>query len=300
MEFDQLKYFIQVAEHGSFSRAAASLEVTQPFLSRQIRRLEVELHRHLFYRHGRGIWLTEAGENFLITARSVIHQLELATQVTTASDNELTGRFVMGLTPSLARTLTVPLVRAFTARFPLARLSIVEALSRNLHERLLNDKVDAALMHDQTPSPMIDIEPISEITLCLITRRDLAGDDRTSIPFVDLAALPMIFPSAPHPLRSTVETNAIRAGIELNMVYDIDGVETILDLVQEGYGHTVASANVVRGGRWSETLVAIPISDPAMVTTLSLATTSRHPPTALHRMTLEVVRDVFGRVLVES
>lgn len=299
MELEQLRYFIRVAEHGSFSRAAASLGVTQPFLSRQIRRLEVELHRHLFYRHGRGIWLTDAGGRFLLTAKSVIHQLELASQVTAGDDAELTGGFALGLTPSLARILTVPLVRAFAARFPRARLSMVEGLSRNLHEMLLKGSIDAAVLHDQAASKLIKTEAVSDENLCLITRRG-PGEQRASVAFAELAGVPMIFPSAPHPLRAIVEAQAARSGITLDVVHDIDGVETILELVGEGFGCNVASAMVVRAGRWAETLVAIPITDPVMTTTLSLATSARHPPSALHRLTLEVIREVFARMLARA
>jgi LysR family nitrogen assimilation transcriptional regulator len=297
VELSQLNYFVQVAAHGSFSRAAAVLEVTQPFLSRQIRRLEVELHRHLFYRHGRGISLTDDGQNFLLIAKSVLHQLELATQVKPASETELTGRFVLGLTPSLARILTVPLVRAFTARFPLAQLSIVEGLSRSLHEMILVERVDAAVLHDQAPSSLINIEPVLVDALCLIAPLGRPEDARASIPFDELAQLPMIFPSAPHPLRSIVEAQATKNGVKLNVAHDIDGVETILELVQEGFGHTVASAIVLTAGRWSQTLSAIPVTEPAMTTTLSLATPLRQRPSALHRITLDIIRELFGRLV---
>ena len=300
MELSQLNYFVQVAAHGSFSRTAAVLEVTQPFLSRQIRRLEVELHRHLFYRHGRGISLTEDGQNFLLIAKSVLHQLELATQVKAARDTDLTGRFVLGLTPSLARILTVPVVRAFTARFPMAQLSIVEGLSRSLHEMILVERIDAAVLHDQAPSSLINIEPMLVDTLYLITPLGRPEDARASIQFDKLAMLPMIFPSAPHPLRSIVEAQATKNGVKLNVAHDIDGIETILELVQEGFGHTVASAIVLKAGRWSQTLSAIPVTEPAMTTTLSLATSLRHRPTALHRITLEIIRELFGRLVPRS
>lgn len=297
MELEQLKYFIQVAEHGSFSRAAAALDVTQPFLSRQVRRLEVELHQHLFYRHGRGIWLTEDGTRFLRTARSVTHQLELASVVSSGAADELTGRFAFGLTPTLSRTVTVPLVRAFSARFPLARLSIVEDLSRKLHERVLSGQLDTALLHDQPPSSQVDVEPVCRLALHLLTRRDGVLATQASIDFAQLAGLPMIFPSAPNPLRTAVESQAAASGVELDVVYDVDGVETILDLVREGYGHTVTSAHVVGGDRRSDSLLAIPIVQPDLITTLSLATSSRHPPSTLHRMAFELLRDVLARVL---
>lgn len=297
MELDQLRYFIKVAEHGSFSRAAAALAVTQPFLSRQVRRLEVELHRHLFYRHGRGIWLTEDGERFLRTAKSVTHQIELASNVSSGAAHELTGRFALGLTPTLSRTVTVPLVRAFSARFPLARLTIVEDLSRKLYERVLSGQIDTALLHDQPPSSQVEVEPVSRLALHLLTRRGSALAGLAQVAFSDLAGLPMIFPSAPNPLRSLVESQAATRGVELDVVYDVDGVETILDLVREGFGHTVTSAHVVGNDRRGDSLVAIPIAHPALVTTLSLTTLSRHPPSTLNRMAFEVLRDVLARVL---
>lgn len=297
MELDQLKYFITVAEHGSFSRAAAAMAVSQPFLSRQVRRLEVELHRHLFHRHGRGILLTEDGERFLRTARSVTHQLELASEVSSGEAHELTGRFAFGLTPTLSRTVTVPLVRTFTAHFPLARLSIVEDLSRKLHERVLSAQLDAALLHDQASSAQIDVEPVSRLALHFLTGRKGTLAHRSSIDFAELAGLPLIFPSSPNPLRSLVESQAAASGVELEIVHDVDGVETILDLVREGYGHTVTTAHVVGGDRWVGALQAIPIANPAMITTLSLATASRHPPSTLQRMAINVLRDVLARVL---
>jgi LysR family nitrogen assimilation transcriptional regulator len=300
MEFNQLKHFISVAQHGSFSKAAAATGVAQPFLSRQIRRLEVELHKHLFYRHGRGISLTDDGQSFLLTATSVIGQLELAAQVTHAADGELTGRFCLGMTPSLARNLTVPLVRAFTARFPKAQLAVVEDLTRNLHDRLINGRVDAAMLHDQTSSPLINIQTLSEEVLCLITRRSNFDGDQKTIDFAKLAGIPMIFPSAPHPLRSIVEAQAAKSSVPIEVRYDIDGVETILELAQEGFGSTVAAAHVVNAGHWANSLVAIPIVNPAIKTTISLATLARQPATALLGLTQGLVREVFKHALTRA
>lgn len=297
MELEQLRYFIQIADRGSFSRAAAMLGVTQPFLSRQIRRLEVEMHRHLFFRHGRGISLTEAGESFLITARSVIDQLDLASRSPATPEGTLTGRFTLGLTPSLARILTVPLLRAFTARFPQAQMSVVEGLSISLHERLLAGRVDAAVLHDHPPSALIQTEALATRPLCLIARRDDPQKEPRQIRFSELTRHPLIFPSAPHPLRAIVEAEAARRQLELNVVHEIDGVETLLELVLEGFGANVAPAHVVRTGHWNAGLVAIPIVEPELATTMSLATAKRHAPTLLYRACLGLTQEVFARVL---
>ena len=82
----------------------------------------------------------------------------------------------------------------------------------------------------------------------------------------------------------------------LEIAYQVDGVETLLALVNEGFGHTIATSDVARSGRYSETLRATPIVEPRMDTTISLATSTRQMPTALHHLTLEIVRSVFGEV----
>jgi LysR family nitrogen assimilation transcriptional regulator len=300
MELDQLRNFIQIAEHGSFSRAAAMLDVNQPFLSRQISRLETELRRHLFFRHGRGVELTEAGQLLLVTARSVINQVDLISRHAPVGQDQLMGSVTIGLTPALSQSLAVPIVRRFTAQFPAAHIAIVETMSRELHERLLAGRVDAALLHDQPPSSLVAVEPLTTEVMCLLSPRHHPCAKRDSIEFVELARLPLMFPMAPHPLRGIVEAEAARQGVSLDIRYQVDGVETLLALVKEGFGHTIATPDVARAGRYSEALHATPIVSPSISTTISLATSTRQQPTTLHQLTLDIVRDVYREVFAGS
>ena len=71
-----IKYFLAVAEHQSFTRAAASLYVSQPALSQQIKQLEESLETILFDRSGRHIKLTHAGEVYASYAHKALQDLE--------------------------------------------------------------------------------------------------------------------------------------------------------------------------------------------------------------------------------
>ncbi|MDX3905238.1 MAG: LysR family transcriptional regulator [Pigmentiphaga sp.] len=300
MDFKQLEHFVRVAEHGSFSRAAAALGVGQPFLSRQIRQLEVELRKTLFHRHGRGIALTDAGEQFCLFARSVLQQFDAATQVLSRSETEITGRVVVGMPPSLGRVLTVPLVRAFSERFPLARLTIVEALSMTLYERLISDKLDAALMYDPSVSTLTEIEPIVREPLCLILRKTEESGDSKPLAFSHLAEHRLIFPTEPHPLRTLVETEATRQGIALDIAFEIDGVEAIVALVDKGFGAAVVPYNLVRAGMQSTELRICPLVEPVIAASIGLVTHSRRPPTLLTTKTVDLLRQTAADTLVGS
>ena len=113
MDLKQLEYFVRVAELGSFTRASIALDIAQPALSRQVRLLEVELRQNLLVRNGRGAAPTEAGKLLLEHARGILHQVERAREELGRVRGALAGRVAIGLPPSLARVLTVPLTRAF-------------------------------------------------------------------------------------------------------------------------------------------------------------------------------------------
>ena len=103
MDLKQLEYFTQVAEMGSFTRAAAFLQVAQPALSRQVRALEVELRQTLLDRNGRGVTLTEAGKRLLAHARGILQQVRRARDDLEDQRGAATGRLAIAL-PDLRRS----------------------------------------------------------------------------------------------------------------------------------------------------------------------------------------------------
>src|SRR5687768_6039531 len=155
MDLKQLEYFVRVAELGSFTRASIVIDVAQPALSRQVRQLEVELRQNLLTRNGRGVTLTEAGKLLLEHGRGILHQVERAKEDLGRLRGALAGQVAVGLPPSVAKRLAVPLARAFRQQLPNASLSIAEALSGAMQESVIAGRIDLALIHN--PSPSTDI-----------------------------------------------------------------------------------------------------------------------------------------------
>ena len=107
VELKQLKYFMHVAELGSYTRAAEVIDVAQPVLSRQIRQLEIELRQNLLIRHGRGVVLTDSGRTLLKHVNIIMDQIDEAYEDLSLSDGKLAGHITIGLPPTVAPPLVL-------------------------------------------------------------------------------------------------------------------------------------------------------------------------------------------------
>jgi len=144
MELRQLRYFIAIAEAGSFSAAAARLFVAQPALSVQIRRLEEEVGRPLLLRHRRGVTLTAAGQGFLGDARQLLAQAQMAVG-RARQDGTPDRRLRLGLLPSATHGLLSGLVRALAPLQPSWRIEALEMPTQAQIDGLREGRLDFSL-----------------------------------------------------------------------------------------------------------------------------------------------------------
>lgn len=295
MDLRQLTYFVRVAELGSFTRASISLDVAQPALSRQVRLLETELHQSLLLRNGRGVTTTEAGRVLLERARGILHQVESARAEVERSRNECTGRVVLGLPPSLSRSCTVLLTRAFRARAPAATIAVREGLSVALQDALGAGQLDIALVHNAVPSPEYDSLPLIHEELFLVERRKRKARNASAVTLAHLPGYPLIIPSRPNAIRLLVEMELAQLGMRPRVELEIDSVAAILDLVSDGAGCAVLSRAAVSASGHERQLDVHPIVKPRLKTTICLVTSTRRPLTAAQRLLMELVRKIVAQ-----
>lgn len=298
MDLKQLEYFVRVAELGSFTKASLALDVAQPALSRQVRLLEVELRQNLLIRNGRGATPTDAGKLLLEHGRGILHQVERAREELGRVRGALAGRVAIGLPPSLARVLTVPLTRAFRAQLPEARLSISEGLSATMQEWLHTGRLDIAVLYNATPAPDIELTPLMEEELLLVQPRPpgLAEEPPPPpVPLAEVAALPLVIPSRPNAIRMHVEAEMAAIGLRPTVALEIDGVSAILDLVADGAGAALLSRQAVISSIRPSAYRMRPI-EPPMRTRVSLATSSQRPATLTQRAALDLIAQVRAQL----
>lgn len=302
MDLRQLEYFVRVAELGSFTRASLALDIAQPALSRQVRQLEVELRQSLLTRNGRGAVPTDAGRLLLEHGRGILHQVERAREELGRVRGALAGRVAIGLPPSVAKALTVPLLREVRKRMPEAALSVTEGLSVAMHESLINGRLDIALLYNAVQTPDVELTPLLEEQLFVVQRRTgkaLPAAKARAIPLREVASLPLVIPSRPNAIRMLVETEMAHLGCRPLVALEIDGVAAILDLVEDGAGSAILPRNAVATAARPQAFVTRPISAPSLRTKLVMAMSSRRPATLTQKAMLELIQKMALKLLAQ-
>lgn len=298
MEYKRFDSLIQVAQYGSFSKAASVIGIAQPALGRQVRKLEEECGVALLYRHGRGVSLTPEGERLLETIKPLLTRIEGAVSELRAERRSPSGSVTLGLTPTLCHLIGRRLVTQARQRYPALRLNIVMAYSGYVHEWLTNARLDIAVVHDARRAQHLAMEPIGDLQLSLISPTGMlkGASTRQTTRMEKLAGLPLVLPTRHHGLRRTMEYVASQAGIKLDVVYEMDALELMLDLVRDGQVHTVlaapVAANLVREG----CAVARRIVSPTVITRMMLAQATNRPSTRATRAIEVMLKEMVAEV----
>jgi LysR family transcriptional regulator, regulatory protein for tcuABC len=238
MELRQLRYFVSVVELGSMGRAAADLGVVTSALSQQISRLEGELSTRLLKRTASGTVPTDAGLAFLRQAQLVLRHVDAAVQA--AQQQRLSGAVSIGLAPTTAAVLGLPLLKAMRARYPDVRLHLVESLSGHLANMLNARQLDLAIVFKADAGRRWSVLPLLDERLFVIGLTTLPGLPRgRRVKIAQLGDLPLILPTGPHGLRATIEAAFGSARARPNVVAEIDSLALLMDAVRAGLGATI-------------------------------------------------------------
>ncbi|MFF2747341.1 transcriptional regulator CynR [Kitasatospora sp. NPDC058048] len=168
-ELRHLRYLLAVAEHGSFTRAAEELHISQPTLSQQIRQLERTLGVQLLDRTGRTVRLTDAGAVYTDHARRALRDLAAAERAVHDVQDLSRGHLRLGVTPTFTAYLVGPLTAELHARHPGVGLTLTETTQDRIEAALLADDLDLGIAFAGTHPPGLTATALFTETLSLVT-----------------------------------------------------------------------------------------------------------------------------------
>lgn len=296
MELRQLKYFVQIAESGNFSRAAEVLRIAQPSLSQQMKHLEEELGVELLSRHARGVTTTELGQQFYDHARRILQEVDRAKDVIRSQSTNPSGRVSVGLPTSACRGLSHPLFQTIAQRQPNITLHLVEAMTSYLDDYIQAGRLDVALLYDHKACEHVAWTEmmVEELMLCVAPEHPLAG--REYVTFRDLLGHLVVLPGRPNVLRTVMEQYAARLNGMLNTV-DCDSLPAIVKMVcRSGHAavmpHFAFNEEIEHGQ-----VVALPIVDPTPSWRLSVVVSQRTMNPRGSAAVAEVLADVIASMV---
>jgi LysR family transcriptional regulator, cyn operon transcriptional activator len=186
LEIRHLRYFLAVAEAGSFSRAADRLGISQPAISQQMRDLETGLRVSLFQRRGKRILLTSAGLIFQEHARVLLRELENLLQELGSEPGQLRGALHLGVVPILNVALVPHLLGLFAAAHPGISLTVEEISSTEIETALEEGRMDVGLGFLTRHSPNLRYERLCTDEFALIVSEAHPWWSRRVIRFSEL------------------------------------------------------------------------------------------------------------------
>jgi LysR family nitrogen assimilation transcriptional regulator len=249
VDLRSIRYFVQIADTGSITRASEQLGIAQPALSRHVRSIEEELGTELLVRLPRGVRLTGAGLQFLDHSRRIVREIGRAKDELRKSSEVPQGRVILGLSPTTGPMLLPGVMERVRRQCPEVALKVVEGFSSQLYDSLLTGRVDLAVLTSPAPSRALRLLPLISEPIVVLAKPQARGAQRFyTLP--ELSRTPVVTTEA---IRHIVDEQLARYGAKLNVEAEVDAVEAIRRLLLRGMGPVVMPLSTfhddVRAGR---------------------------------------------------
>lgn len=271
MNLEQLGSFVEVARLGNFTRAAETLHLTQPSLSRQIATLEADLGAELFHRARTGSSLTTAGESLLPLARRMLADADSARRELAELAGLQRGTVRLGATPTLCISLVAEVLNVFHAAHPNIKLHLSEQGSRQLLDELEAGELDIALIttSDTASAQRLAVKSLLTEELVVVSSAAEAPlTPRDAIRLDAVAALPQIAFANSYDLRSTTDAAFQAASLTPNVVLEGVQMDAVLRFVELGLGVAIVPAMVLID---RPQLRSVRLEQPSLTRTISVA-----------------------------
>ncbi len=286
MRYVQLRAFHHVAVCGGFSRAAEALHLTQPAISDQVRKLEVDYDIRLFDRTKRQISLTAHGEKLLEITHRMFEFEEQAAEFLSAEQNIKTGRLnIIADTTHHIHHILGP----FREKYPEVSITIQSGNSEKVIESLQNYQADIGVLGEIPGNREFQVTTLSSTPIIAFAARDSEAANLEAISMKQLSKLPLVLREKGSKTRSKLEEYATKKNINLNAHVEAEGREAVREIVLHGGG-----VGIVSEAEFSDEpgLVKIPIKDANLVMDEALITLKERHDSRLVRAFLPFVKPI--------
>ena len=264
------KIFYDVAQYGSVSLASKNLLISQPAISRSIKKLESDLNVTLFYRTLNGMVLTEKGKELLGYVEEACNSLKIGERTMMENSSLVSGKLAIGVPSHIASFYIFDKIKEFHSKYPNIEVSIVSRCTAELIKLLENHEIDFVI--DTSPicgsEKELTIEELINVDHVFVSLSKDNYDSVTSIK--DLKELPLILPVSRSSHRKRLNELALENGVVFNNVLSIETSEMIREAVLQGNGIGYILKDVIKKDVENGSLKILPIKEKLPFVTVNL------------------------------
>jgi DNA-binding transcriptional LysR family regulator len=264
MQIETFKIFRDLAESGSFSRAATSNGITQSAVSQQIRALEQRFKVILIERGRRAFALTAEGEAFLCASREIVEVYEHLDDRIRSLSNVVEGQLRVGVIYSIGLHELPPYIKAFRTAHPAVDIHVEYRRSWELYGAVMEEEVDLGLVCYPVKKKGLLILPFLNDRLIMICHPHHPLAKRTSISLNEIEGERFIAFEPDQPTRKVIDRAFREHGIHVHHAIEFDSVETVKRAVEIENGISIVPSRTVRQEVENEALAAVEIATPEM------------------------------------
>lgn len=298
MDLRQLRYFVEIVEQSSLTRAAARLNVAQPALSIHLRNMEAELGTELVIRSHSGVSVTEAGQMLLAHARRMLAEQESVENDIRNLGTEPAGQVRLGLPGTIGAVLTVPLIEAAQKLYPKIRITVSEAMSGFVVNWLREGQIDFAIIYSELSERGLRSDAILREEIFAIAPPGKLKGSRLDLP--SFRGFPFILPSRGHGLRALIDGRFELHGQAPDVAIEIDSYSSIKALVARGHGISLLPLHAIGDEMEKGLMKALPVGPEPLQRNVLLGYHSSKPMTRCQSVIHDLIRELMTEMALDG
>lgn len=262
MDIRHLEYFIEVAKHLNFTKAAAALHVSQPSLSKTIKGIEEELGVPLFYRSFRQLEMTDAGHALLQNAKHVLHAYENLTSELNDVMELKKGEIRIGIPPIIGAAFCSKLISKYIDLFPMIDISLMEVGSKKIKNGVCDGTLDIGFVCNKPLNKKeVDVIQLVKDPLMLVVHQQHDLTEKSKISFKDIKNEPFIMYRQDFSLFDGIINACSQYGFYPNIVCESSQKDFILEMVDAKLGIALLPSQICKKMN-NNNIVTIPFEKP--------------------------------------
>lgn len=291
IDFELYRVFYTVANNGNITSAAEELNITQPAISKSIKKLEEQLGGQLFVRTKRGVTLTQEGKEFYKYIKNAMEYIANGESKFTELINLETGCIRIGISTTLTKEFLLPFLKKFHKQYPKIDIQIFTYLTADLIPKLRNGLIDIVILNitDNTYGEDIEIIKCKQITDCFVVNDNFKKLTNKPISLKELNNYPLIIQSKGSNTRTFLDNFAKSHNVILKPNIELASYSLVVDFTKIGLGIGYVTKDYIKNELKNNELTILNLQEEIPSRYIGIATSKSHLPNFSTKKLIEII-----------